>query len=77
MKKIGQGFVGGMPVRYVTREAEQQDSFKDFNATELFCPKCNCAMPVREKLLLVLGEGDLYDYTCSGCGTSVGSRTAR
>ena len=66
-----------MPVRYVARQPEQQDQYTDFNATELYCPKCRRAMPVREKLLLILADGDLYDYTCTGCGTSVGSRTAR
>jgi hypothetical protein len=34
-------------------------------------------MPVRERLLLVLPDGDLYDYTCEGCHSSVGSKTER
>jgi len=34
-------------------------------------------MPVRERLLLVLPDGDLYEYICEGCGGSVGSKTAR
>jgi hypothetical protein len=34
-------------------------------------------MPVRERLLLVLPDGELYDYTCQGCGGSVGSKTER
>jgi hypothetical protein len=31
-------------------------------------------MPVRERLLLVLPDREIYDYLCSGCGSSVGRR---
>lgn len=31
-------------------------------------------MPVRERLLLVLPDRELYDYLCTGCASSVGSR---
>ena len=31
-------------------------------------------MPVRERLLLVLPEKDLYEYLCTGCGASLGER---
>ncbi len=51
------------------------DSFKDFEATSLFCPRCRRAMPVRKKLLLVLPTGNKYDYTCSECGSPVGGKT--
>lgn len=50
--------------------------FKEFEAVELFCPKCKKAVPVRKKLLLILPEWDKYDYLCQLCGTSVGSKTA-
>jgi hypothetical protein len=50
------------------------DSFEQFQASALFCPKCRTAQPVRERLLLVLPDGDLSDYVCATCGTSVGSR---
>jgi len=49
-------------------------SYRDFDATELFCPKCRKAVPVRKRLLLVLAEGDKYDYTCVYCGASVGEK---
>ena len=52
----------------------QRQQYKDFDATELFCPQCRRAMPVRKRLLLVLTEGDKYDYTCASCGTSVGDK---
>lgn len=55
---------------------EETASFKKFSASELFCPKCNRAMPVREKMLLVLPSGELYDYVCVQCGSSVGTRKA-
>ncbi len=29
---------------------------------------------MRERLLLVLPDGELHEYLCSGCGSSVGSR---
>ena len=31
-------------------------------------------MPVRERLLLILPEKDLYEYLCTGCGDSLGER---
>ena len=53
----------------------KQEQYKDFDATELFCPKCRRAVPVRKRLLLVLSNGDKFDYTCVYCGTSVGDKT--
>ena len=31
-------------------------------------------MPVRERLLLILPDREIYDYLCSGCASSVGQR---
>jgi hypothetical protein len=31
-------------------------------------------MPVRERLLLVLPDREIYDYLCTECGSSVGRR---
>ncbi len=31
-------------------------------------------MAVRERLLLILPEKELFDYLCTGCGSSVGQR---
>jgi hypothetical protein len=50
-------------------------TFDQFNATLLYCNNCRKAMPVRERLLLVLPDGELYDYTCQGCNASLGSKT--
>ena len=49
--------------------------FGTFTASELYCPKCRRAQPVRERLLLVLPSGELHEFLCSQCGTSVGKRT--
>jgi hypothetical protein len=54
-----------------------EQSFDQFNAALLYCNKCGRAMPVRQRLLLVLPEGELYDYTCQKCNTSVGSKTEK
>jgi hypothetical protein len=51
-----------------------KEQYRDFDATELFCPQCRRAVPVRKRLLLVLAAGDKYDYTCVYCGTSVGDK---
>jgi hypothetical protein len=51
------------------------DSFKEFEATSLFCSRCRQATPVRKRLLLVLPTGNKYDYTCSVCGSAVGGKT--
>jgi hypothetical protein len=51
-----------------------RDQYKDFRATRLYCDNCQKSMPVREKLLLILPEGYLYDYICLGCGKSIGDK---
>ncbi|MFH1887412.1 MAG: hypothetical protein ABIM40_12030 [Pseudomonadota bacterium] len=48
--------------------------YKEFDATELYCPQCRRAGPVRKRLLLVLPGGDQYEYRCAFCGTSVGTK---
>jgi len=40
----------------------------------LFCNRCRGPRPVRERLLLVLPDGELNEYLCAACGSSVGSR---
>ena len=52
----------------------QQQQFENFTASSLYCDNCKAAMPVRERLLLVLPEKEIYDYLCTGCASSVGSR---
>jgi len=50
------------------------DFYDEFEATELFCSRCQRATPVRRKLLIVLPTGNKYEYLCSVCGNSVGSK---
>ena len=52
----------------------EQEQFDQFQATSLYCPKCKTAMPVNERLLLILPDGELYEYRCKRCGTSLGER---
>ena len=50
---------------------------RDFNAleaSELFCPTCKAARPVRRHLLLVLPTGSKYEYRCAVCATAVGAK---
>jgi endogenous inhibitor of DNA gyrase (YacG/DUF329 family) len=49
--------------------------FEQLTATHLYCPTCRRSMPIRERLLLTLPNGDLYGYTCSECGSDVGTKT--
>jgi hypothetical protein len=50
------------------------EQFGSFTASELYCPKCRVAQPVRERLLLILPSGELHEYLCRKCGTSLGER---
>jgi hypothetical protein len=51
--------------------------FDQLRATALFCPNCRQATPVRQRLLLFLPDGELHEYLCQYCGTSVGTRKVR
>lgn len=59
------------------RPAKKKADFEELEATQLFCPACNRAMPVRKRLLLVLPSGDKYEYLCANCGTTVGEKTSK
>lgn len=53
----------------------REDSvYKEFEAYSLYCPKCKQAMQVRKRLLLVLPDGNKYEYLCSVCATSLGMK---
>ena len=57
--------------------SERTESYRDFDAIQLYCPKCKQAVPVRKRLLLVLPDGDKYEYLCSYCSSTVGSKIDR
>jgi uncharacterized protein YbaR (Trm112 family) len=63
--------------RPVTRENQDQSSFDEFEATELYCPTCKRAVPVIKTLLLILPDGDKYEYRCRFCGSVVGDKIDR
>ena len=48
--------------------------FESLRASSLFCRRCGQSMPVRERLLLVLPDKEIYEYLCAGCADSVGQR---
>ncbi len=50
------------------------ESFEELQASVLFCARCQAPRPVRERLLLVLPDGELNEYLCRACGSSVGTR---
>lgn len=58
----------------VSKGAKQ---FEEFRASALYCPRCKRAMPVRSRLLLVLPDGELHEYLCQTCASSLGTRTVR
>jgi len=51
-----------------------RQQFENFTASTLYCEKCRATTPVREKLLLVLPDREIFDYLCTECGSSVGQR---
>jgi len=50
------------------------NQFENLEAVTLYCRECGQAMPVRKRLLLVMLDYELYDYLCSGCGSSLGQK---
>ena len=59
------------------KRQEPKSDFDQFEATELYCPKCRQAVPLRKYLLLILPDGDRYEYRCQFCGTKVGDKIDR
>ena len=57
-----------------SRPPAAPSQFKSLRASSLYCQKCKDAKPVRERLLLVLPDKEIYDYLCTECGSSVGQR---
>jgi predicted SprT family Zn-dependent metalloprotease len=61
----------------ISDRKEKSGVFKEFDATQLYCPKCKEAMPVTKRLLLILPEGDKYEYRCANCAESLGTKIDR
>jgi hypothetical protein len=64
----------GNPTDLVSGQPNGPDVYKEFEATELYCPKCKQPVAVRKRLLLVLPEGDKYEYLCAYCAETVGTK---
>jgi len=50
------------------------DAFEQLEASLLFCPRCREAVPVRKRLLLILPQGDKFEYVCTRCGATCGDK---
>lgn len=59
------------------RQNTKKKQFEKFQATELYCPICRKAMPVRERLLLVLPEGEKFEDPRVRCGESLGDKIVK
>ncbi len=66
-----EGSFGYVPAN---NQADERRQFDELEATELYCPNCKQPVPVRKFLLLVLPDGDKYEYRCQYCGTTVGGK---
>ena len=62
------------PPRRTPTAAQPQAAYAQFEASALFCPRCRKAVPVRKRLLLILPDGDKYEYLCSYCSHSLGTK---
>ena len=51
-----------------------KENYQEWEASELFCPNCKRATPVRKRMLLVLADGDKYDYICTVCNQPIGHK---
>ena len=63
-----------IPLRRRSPTPEKPAAFAQFEASSLFCPRCRRAVPVRKRLLLVLPDGDKYEYLCANCSHSLGTK---
>lgn len=51
-----------------------RDSFDQLEASLLLCPQCRVAVPVRKRLLLILPQGNKFEYVCTRCGATCGDK---
>lgn len=49
-------------------------SFDQLEASLLLCPLCRVAVPVRKRLLLILPDGNKFEYVCTRCGSTCGDK---
>ena len=51
-----------------------RDSFEQLEATMLLCPQCRVAVHVRKRLLLILPQGNKFEYMCTRCSSICGDK---
>jgi len=51
-----------------------RDAFEQLEASLLLCPKCRVAVEVRKRLLLILPQGNKFEYVCTRCGSICGDK---
>jgi ribosomal protein L37AE/L43A len=56
---------------------QRRPAFERIEASLLACPQCKRAVQVRKRLLLILPEGDEYEYVCPHCGSTCGTTVER
>ena len=64
-------------LKAINKEAARvakQPSFQQLEASLLYCPRCRQAMPVRKKLLLILPQGNKFEYLCTACSSTCGDK---
>ena len=54
--------------------SQPPETFDQLEATMLLCPQCRRAMPVRKRLLLILPQGNKFEYLCTSCGSTCGDK---
>ena len=65
-----------LPAVSMLREGEYMDnsSFQQLEASSLYCPRCKVAVPVRKRLLIILPEGEKFEYLCTRCAETLGTK---
>ena len=53
---------------------QRKPAFDRFEATLLACPQCKRAVQVRKRLLLILPQGNKFEYLCTRCGSICGDK---
>ena len=51
--------------------------FETFTASEIHCPRCRQVRQVRERLLLIIPNGELHAYRCVVCGETLATREVK
>ena len=53
---------------------DRRKDFENLEVSQIYCPTCKQATPVRKRLLLVLLDKETFDYVCTRCGSPIGKK---